>query len=1000
MKIVVTLLGVALLSPAWAHANLLTNASFEAPSATADFANSGWTSYGSAVPGREYWAARTAVSAGFKGGYMPGWSGPDSAGVYQDVPVGTGTYTFAIWVRQEEGYNPVSTKALIEWYDADTNILDFASATFSVPSDDAWHQIHVTASCVSQNLAFARAIFDAGWGAPGGGGTASFFDDAEFYAGAHAGTQLGNGVFERPVSDADGYWRASQWQNVPEPPPYAFEDWADRSGNWGVGLWGWDVAALSNSVTLRQGLVPGAGTWSFAVYLARESDFYLSNAILRLEWFDQTFTNKVQADTVTNLAVANDNVWREYVVSGACSSSTLYEVRASLFVEWWHNTNAGGAKALKIDDARFLPGLYTGVSISNDWSYHAAPGYTPSLENVPGTNVGAFLQVDYASSTTTIYVLTPENGVAAYAGEGGVAGMRTSWQRPENGVYVNTFVDMEKMGTVVIPAGSPFHGLPSSGSQTQALWRHRMEFPRDTNGVFYTTNAVTVFYSPYVRTTNTVGGETDALYLIRLDALATNNLGQLFHEVPESRDYSFLLNPPTFANLQNPGFEDPASTDFAGAQWTGFGDVGRDTWAARSGARGGYFTSWAAGNGGFYQDVAATGGTYTFSVWMKRSLGANISSLETKIEWFNSAAQMMFAETNTYALPADELWHRIRVTSTLPSGEARFIRPVVFSSFNNGSYPFHEVLVYDDAELYAGSFTSRHELANGDFETGGSGYAGGYWDAVVSDWVGRDTWAARSGSWGGDFQGFQTNNLSYEGTLSQGLNVSTGVYVFGVWILAENSILLTNLELRIRWLDEDFADVQADTVHTLAPPFDSTWHYYAITGSCSAANLFEVRPVVLGQWDRNLGGGDKALKIDDAVFGLFETFDEDGDSLPNGWEMTYFGGPTNTDAAANGDADAALNWEEYVADTHPTNGASYFPNVITNGSGSGILVLQAGPPTTNSRVYDVWWTTNLVSGAWTPAGLLVPGQANGSAVPLSVTNDAPSRSYRTGVRLP
>jgi hypothetical protein len=470
--------------------------------------------------------------------------------------------------------------------------------------------------------------------------------------------------------------------------------------------------------------------------------------------------------------------------------------------------------------------------------------------------------------------------------------------------------------------------------------------------------------------------------------------------VPEDRDYSFLLNPPMNGSLSNASFESPAASDYVNAYWTGYGDAGRETWATRSGTRGGFLGSWNAGSGGIFQNVAVTGGTHTFTMWVRRMLGANVNDMHLKIEWFNSAAQLMFAETNTTVVPADERWHRLYVTSTLPAGEALFARPVFFSSYSAGSYAFHEAVAFDDAEFYSGGFTSVQEFTNGDFESGTSGFDGSLWDAVVTDWVGRDTWAARNGTWGADFQGFETNDLTYEGTLSQGLNVATGTYVFGMWILAEDSILLTNAELRIEWLDEDFAAVQPPTVQTLAVPFDSAWHYYAVTGSCSAAGLFEVRPVVLGQWDRNLGGGNKALKMDDATFTALVSVDDDGDGLPNDWEALYFGGITNADATANGDGDAALNWEEYVADTHPTNGASYFPNLITNRSGVGVLVLQAGPPTTNSRLYDIWWTTNLVTGTWTPTGLDVAGQGDGSAVSLSVTNDAPSRSYRTGVKLP
>lgn len=987
--------------PWLASANLLTNGSFETPEATVDYAGSGWTAGGSKTTERQWWATRTGGVSTNKGGTVPGWDGPGDVSVSQDVPVSAGTYTFQIWARNEDAYTALTNTLRIEWFDGNTNLLQSSEENYeALLSDDAWHPLYLTDTCSSSALAFARVSYVAVFGAPGVGGQAAFFDDASFYAGTLAAPSLANPSFERPTIDSDNYWRSSQWNKTPENTVVFLENWANRSGGWGVGVWGWDAAAESNDVSIFQNVPAGPGTYSFAVNVQRETSFLLSNAQLRIEWYDGTFTNKVADDSVTNIVVPNDWSWHEFSVAGTCLSNELREARVSLWLEWWANTNEGLGKALKVDDARLLPGVYNGASLDEAWIYHAGVGYQPSVEALPGTNVGSFLAVDYASKTSTFYVVTPADGFATYEGEGGVAGMRTSWQRPENGQYETAFADMEWVSTFEVPSGSPFHGLPAAGVQTQILWRHTMEFPRDTNGVYYTTNTLTVFYSPYVRTTNALGGETDRRYLVRQAGATTNDLGQIFDEVPENRDYSFLLHPPTYGSLTNVGFEDPAAGDFTDAKWTGFGSVARDVWAARSGARGGYFSSWAAGSGGFFQDVAATGGTYTFSLWMKRSLGANINNLEAKIEWFNSASQLMFAETNTIVLPADELWHRVYVTSTLPAGEALFIRPVVFADFGNGSYPFHEVLTFDDAELYQGGFTSVHTLANADFETGGTGFAGGYWDAVVSDWVGRDSWAARTGSWGADFQGFQTNNLTYEGTLSQGLNVSTGAYEFGLWILVEDSILLTNLELRIQWLDEDFAPVQADSVQKLAPLLDNNWYYYSVTGTCDVATLFEVRPMVFGQWDRNLAGGNKALKMDDAFFGAPLGGDSDGDGLPDAWEALYFGGATNADANANSDGDAALNWEEYVADTNPTNSLSSFPNAVTNVSGTSVLVLFAGPPTTNSRAYDVWWSTNLVNGDWTPMGYNLPGQADGSALPLTVTNDAPVRNYRTGVRLP
>ena len=117
--------------------------------------------------------------------------------------------------------------------------------------------------------------------------------------------------------------------------------------------------------------------------------------------------------------------------------------------------------------------------------------------------------------------------------------------------------------------------------------------------------------------------------------------------------------------------------------------------------------------------------------------------------------------------------------------------------------------------------------------------------------------------------------------------------------------------------------------------------------------------------------------------------------------MFWFGNLTTATTKSNSDGDDALDWEEYVADTIPTNGVSYFNNAITNPlTGTVTFTLQAGPPTTNSRVYDAWSTTDLASPDWVAEDLDVPGNGGGAAVFLTVTNDLDGRFYRTGVKLP
>ncbi len=130
--------------------------------------------------------------------------------------------------------------------------------------------------------------------------------------------------------------------------------------------------------------------------------------------------------------------------------------------------------------------------------------------------------------------------------------------------------------------------------------------------------------------------------------------------------------------------------------------------------------------------------------------------------------------------------------------------------------------------------------------------------------------------------------------------------------------------------------------------------------------------------------------------------DSDEDGLPNYWENQYFGNSTSALVSVDTDSDQWSNWEEYIMDSNPTNQLSYYPAIITNieVSVSNVWRVQAGPPTTNSRKYAVWYTTNLNEGAWRLYCEPVWGVPDGSALIFTVTNDVKQRSYRTSVILP
>lgn len=108
-----------------------------------------------------------------------------------------------------------------------------------------------------------------------------------------------------------------------------------------------------------------------------------------------------------------------------------------------------------------------------------------------------------------------------------------------------------------------------------------------------------------------------------------------------------------------------------------------------------------------------------------------------------------------------------------------------------------------------------------------------------------------------------------------------------------------------------------------------------------------------------------------------------------------FGLPTDGSAdAIDSDQDGLTNWQEWQADTDPTNALSVLR----------ILSISAGPPVTvqfmssSNCLYSLWLTTNLAEGSWAelPSHIDVPG--TGSLQGLCDTNAVSPRFYRVGVR--
>lgn len=140
----------------------------------------------------------------------------------------------------------------------------------------------------------------------------------------------------------------------------------------------------------------------------------------------------------------------------------------------------------------------------------------------------------------------------------------------------------------------------------------------------------------------------------------------------------------------------------------------------------------------------------------------------------------------------------------------------------------------------------------------------------------------------------------------------------------------------------------------------------------------------------------RGVRVDIGAF-EFPDPDEDGDGIPDEWEMQFGSDPYDpADAGEDADGDSFTAFEEYVADTNPTNPASFHHIAVIAEVPEGLAV--SFPSSTNRR-YRLQMAEGGPTGAWTFVSDLTTG-----AVSLftTITNPAapPSAGYRVGVSLP
>lgn len=120
--------------------------------------------------------------------------------------------------------------------------------------------------------------------------------------------------------------------------------------------------------------------------------------------------------------------------------------------------------------------------------------------------------------------------------------------------------------------------------------------------------------------------------------------------------------------------------------------------------------------------------------------------------------------------------------------------------------------------------------------------------------------------------------------------------------------------------------------------------------------------------------------------------DSDNDGLPDGWELTHFGSPTNALPFADDDGDGQINLEHFISGTAPTNSSYFFRVEPTHPSGGARFYAI-----TNRR-YAVHRATSLPTGDWVPIATNIAG--TDGALEVIDPDPPPSAFYRSEVSMP
>ncbi len=903
-------------------ANMLTNGGFE---------SLGWTFEDKS--GLTDWSVRS----GFKGGAFWGWDPSANGRCRQDVACpGPGVYTFSIFILMERNFNPSALELKLEGYNGGVPSETTAVANhLGLPRDGFWHEVFVTATFTNPATDTIRPIISMAWNGSNIGKESVMFDDASLYAGTYTGSvvDICNPSFELGLWNGNaGRWRGSQWAEVEEDYESERTSWAARSGTNGVALFGWSTSLTYATVQISQPIYSGTGTYSFSVWMSREGAFNLSNMQLRIEWYDATCSNKVQADSVTNFLVKDDNFWRQYFVSGTCTSSNLYEIRP-VIQPLWNAPSNSGAHSMRIDDARWMRGPFDGYSIQTNWAYHCAVGGQADVEAVPGTNVGAFLQVNYKTRTNTFYVLAATN-LAKYtaAGDGPAVLLRTAYKKPEDSNWVDKVVAMTRVGSVTLSSASPFHGMPAEGTQVVDLYKASVQQPTNMAGAFYTNNIVRVYYSPIFQSTNGIIA-TDVKYLVRANGQMTNHLGQVFASEYANHDYYYdNYDAPILAAFTNGGFNNPPDTDtLDNSGWVGVGGVERPKWGYRSPSNGIVFQAWNAGSARIFQNVATTGGMYSFSIYVKMKPGVtNLLSLSLRMAWYTADDQLLQVnERSLLDIPrANDHWLAASVIGDCRATNVAYVQLSVQGEYGETSGSPASIM-FDDAQFLPLTTT----LQNPGFES----------PLDNSGWFNegncnREDWWGPSSRYVLGFHGWTTG----QARVYQDVATTGGVLKFTTYVRIEpGATNVSSANMRMEWFKGDGASVQTNILSLLDIPRTFQWEEVYIAAACNQPGVEYVRVSVDGEWGLSTHAEAKSIMFDDMTLVALSTnlrnpsFDiESGDSTPYWYSWSkYFSRIEGWGGHTGSNLMAFRGWERITNDwyTGPYQTSFEQPVAVTPG---------------------------------------------------------------------